>query len=321
MKFKKLYQTSYATVKEEAERFIIFAENFLHVQRHNAAFSNGEASFEMTINKFADRTPAEMKSLRGFRAPMRLQSNGQKSPHRKTGSFFMRPATTQYLPTQVDWRTLGAVTPVKDQGQCGSCWAFSTTGALEGHSYRKTKKLVSLSEQQLVDCAGGVYENMGCDGGLMDNAFRYIKDNGGIDTEVSYPYESGRTHRAGKSCRFRNDSVGATDTGFVDVPEGDEEALQEAVANLGPVSVAIDASSPSFSMYHKGVYTDTSCKNGRDELDHGVLVVGYGVEQGVPYWLVKNSWNSNWGEQGYIKMRRNHKNMCGIATAASYPLV
>lgn len=153
----------------------------------------------------------------------------------------------------------------------------------------------------------------------MDNAFQYIKENGGIDTEASYPYEG-----IDDTCHYSKQNVGATDKGFVDIPEGDEEALMKAVASVGPVSVAIDASQESFQFYSEGVYYEPKCDS--QQLDHGVLVVGYGTEQDKDgndqdYWLVKNSWGTTWGDQGYIKMARNKDNHCGIATASSYPLV
>lgn len=149
----------------------------------------------------------------------------------------------------------------------------------------------------------------------MDNAFKYIKANGGIDTEMSYPYDG-----LDDSCHFEKNGIGATDKGFVDIPEGNEKKMAEAVATMGPVSVAIDASNPSFQMYSQGVYFEPLCSP--DKLDHGVLVVGYGTDpSGIDYWLVKNSWGSSWGEKGYIKMARNKDNHCGIASASSYPLV
>jgi len=220
------------------------------------------------------------------------------------------------LPDNFDWRTKTppVVTPPKDQGGCGSCWSFSTTGNVEGVWALSGKPLVSLSEQNLVDCSGK-YGNQGCDGGLMDQAFSYIKANKGIDTEESYPY----TAEDGK-CKFNKATIGATVTGFTDVTSGDEDALVAAIASVGPISVAIDASHDSFQLYSEGVYNEPDCSS--TELDHGVTAVGYDTDAtGGDYYIVKNSWNTSWGQQGYIWMTRGKDNQCGIATAASYPMV
>ncbi|VDP99122.1 unnamed protein product [Trichobilharzia regenti] len=242
------------------------------------------------------KTEHELRKLRGYK-PL-------KGPSKPEGSTYIRSEHTM-LPNKVDWRKKGAVTPIKNQGNCGSCWAFSSTGAIEGQHYRKTKKLVSLSEQQLVDCSGH-YGNNGCNGGLMNFAFTYVKDNEGIDSEVSYPYTSGATGEENARCLFNASNIAAQVTGFINISPGNESALMDAVATKGPVSVAINTPSELRTVY---------------SLDHGVLVVGYGEENGQPYWLVKNSWGPEWGESGYIKILRNKSNMCGIATAASYPLV
>jgi len=214
----------------------------------------------------------------------------------------------------VDWRTKGAVTAIKDQGQCGSCWAFSSTGSIEGQYFLMKGQLVSVSEQNLMDCSTA-YGNQGCNGGLMDNAFRYVVANKGIDTEASYPYQTKQG-----TCRFTTANIGATITSFKDIAAGSESALVAAI-DKQPVSVAIDASHNSFQLYKSGVYYEPACSSSR--LDHGVLAIGYGTDDttGADYYIVKNSWGVSWGTQGYIQMTRNKANNCGIATSASYPVV
>ncbi|XP_063040102.1 cathepsin L.1 [Engraulis encrasicolus] len=305
--WKLKFGRSYASSVEEAQRRLKWVENRRMVLVHNMLADQGIKSYRLGMNYFADMDNQEYRNLVFHGCLKRVNST-------KGGSTFLSLSSClRDPPKQVDWRDKGFVTDVKDQKQCGSCWAFSATGSLEGQNFKKTGKLVSLSEQQLVDCSGD-FGNMGCGGGLMDQAFQYIQSNGGIDTEESYPYEA----RDGK-CRFKPDSVAATCTGFVDVTSGSEAALQEAVATIGPVSVAIDAGHSSFQLYESGVYDEPECSS--EELDHGVLAVGYDSEDGKDYWLVKNSWGSDWGDKGYIKMTRNKHNQCGIATAASYPLV
>lgn len=296
--WKSAHNKVYKDLDEEKVRYTIWEDNLRRITEHNKMSND----LFLRMNHFGDMTNTE------FRKTM----NGYLKPVNKTGSTFL-PASHATIPDTVDWRTEGYVTPVKNQGQCGSCWAFSTTGSLEGQMFKKTGKLVSLSEQNLVDCSTK-YDNHGCQGGLMDNAFRYIKANGGIDTEASYPYQG-----ENEKCRFKKADVGADDTGFVDIKEGDEDALKQASATVGPISVAIDASHFSFQFYHSGVYDESRCSS--SQLDHGVLVVGYGTYQGKDYWLVKNSWGPSWGLKGYIRMSRNKKNQCGIASSASYPLV
>jgi cathepsin L len=300
--FKAQHNKSY-DAKEDAMRRSIWALNMKRVNQHNIEHANGMHSYKVAMNKFADMTSEEFVAM----------YNGYKNaPVRKVEHEFMTPQNFK-APDSVDWRDKGYVTPVKDQGQCGSCWAFSAVAGLEGQHFAKTGKLVSLSEQNLVDCSGS-FGNEGCNGGLMDSAFSYIKANKGIDTEASYPYKA-----VDQKCHFKAADVGATVTGFTDIPSGNEEALTNAIASVGPISVAIDASNWSFQMYSSGVYDEPNCSS--TQLDHGVTAVGYGVDNGTPMYIVKNSWAEVWGMKGYIYMSRNGKNQCGIATSASYPLV
>jgi len=313
--FKMTHGKAYDTKTEDNFRLKIFMENKAKIERHNRKAASGRHTYQLKMNQYGDMLHHEfVATMNGFQMRKNLTGVGAGMPA-IVGATFLMPAHVESLPTNVDWREHGAVTPVKNQGQCGSCWSFSTTGALEAMNFRKTGKLVSLSEQNLIDCSRS-YGNQGCNGGLMDNAFQYIKDNGGIDTEESYPYEG-----EDDKCRYNPKNKGAYDVGFVDVESGDEKALKHAIATQGPCSVAIDASHESFQFYSHGVYSDEECSP--ENLDHGVLAVGYGVDDktGEAYWLVKNSWGTSWGDQGYVRIARNKGNMCGVASSASYPLV
>jgi cathepsin L len=295
-KHNKNYQDA-----EYAYRLGVYRQNVQFIEEHNRL----NKGFTVAINKFADLTSTEFASI----------YNGLRTTSlRKVGNAHaINPMFT--APDTVDWRTKGVVTAVKDQGQCGSCWAFSTTGSVEGAWAVKfgAAKLTSISEQNLVDCSGS-YGNYGCDGGLMDNAFQYIIANKGIDTEKSYPY----TAQDG-DCSFSASNVGSTISSFKDVTSGDEASLTDAIANIGPISIGIDASQSSFQFYSGGVYYESACSS--SQLDHGVLAVGYGTQSGSDFYTVKNSWGADWGSNGYILMSRNKDNNCGIATAASYPIV
>lgn len=286
------------TTDEFQQRFAAFKANMDYVQSWNAEGSDTI----LGLTSLADLTNAEYQKIYlGTRISV---------PHIE---IVEQPSIGAYN-ISVDWRTKGAVTPIKDQGQCGSCWSFSTTGSVEGAYFLKTKNLVSLSEQNLVDCSDAE-GNEGCDGGLMDQAFDYIIKNKGIDTEASYPY----TAEDGK-CKFDAANVGATITSYTDITQGSEADLETAVGQQ-PVSVAIDASHSSFQLYSAGVYHEKACST--TELDHGVLAVGYGTDttsSKKDFWIVKNSWGLNWGQQGYIFMTKGKKNECGIASSASYPI-
>jgi len=303
--FKRTHEKQYNSLEEEAARRAIFQANLAKIQKHNLEADLGLHTYTLGMNRFGDLTHEEFKQQMNG---LKVSENVDFDRH-----TFLAPSNV-VLPDAVDWRKQGYVTPIKDQGQCGSCWAFSATGSLEGQHFAKLKKLVSLSEQNLADCSGK-QGNLGCDGGLMDSAFQYIKANKGIDTEESYPYEA----KDGK-CRFKKADVGATCTGFVDIKAKNETDLQTAIATVGPISVAIDASQDSFQFYKSGVYNEPDCSS--TELDHGVLAVGYDkTSDNKEYYIVKNSWGTSWGQKGYIWMTRNKKNQCGIATMSSYPLV
>ena len=218
-------------------------------------------------------------------------------------------------PHEFDWRKEGKVTPVKNQGRCGSCWAFSSTESVESAWAIKNNQLYNLSEQELMDCSDS-YGNHGCQGGAMDNAFHYIIDNG-LCSNVSYPYEGVKDVCMNTTC---NKLVHITN--FTDVMQNNENILKKAVS-INPVSVAIQANKRSFQLYQSGIYSDYMCGF---NLDHGVLIVGYGYDElyEMDYWIVKNSWGPFWGENGYIRLERNindPRGLCGIAMDPSFPIV
>jgi cathepsin L len=289
---------------EMAYRYNVFKTNLAQVEQHNEEYSQGQHSFYLGMNKFGDWTNDEYRTyINKFKRP----TPGVEASHT------IRPLLG--LPDSVDWRTKGYVTPVKDQGQCVSCWAFSAVGGMEGAHMAAAGKLLSLSEQELVDCAANGQDN--CDnGGWMTDGFTWAIQNG-MESESDYPY----TAQSLGKCHFTASKVVAKYSSYVNVTSGSESALQTASA-AGVVSVAIDASSFWFQLYSGGVYDDSSCRNSLDDLDHGVTLVGYGhdTSSGKDFWEVKNSWGGSWGESGYIRMVRNKNNQCGIATCASYPI-
>lgn len=285
--FLQTHRKTY-TADELFYRFGVFQQNLALIEEHNSQ----NLSYTLGVNQFADLTSVEFEKIYLGYIPREAPRN--EASEEELGV----PAAGE-----IDWFAKGAVTPIKDQAQCGSCWAFSTTGSMESAVYLKKGTLLSLSEQQLVDCSGSA-GNQGCNGGLMDNAFKWIIQNKGLGSEASYPY----TARDG-TCK-RVDSV-ATITSYKDVPAKSESGLQAALATQ-PVSIAVDAR--KWQLYRTGVFDGCSTLI---QLDHGVLAVGVSESNG--YWLVKNSWGTTWGEKGFIRLKKG-KNECGLSNAASYPI-
>lgn len=294
--WKTKYGKTYQNKAEEVHRRLLWEKNLQYINFHNLEESLGLHTFTKAMNHLGDLTKEEaLQMYATLRIPKDLK---------RTSSSFKE--TGAKLPNFVDWRKKGFVTEVKNQGSCGSCWAFSVAGLMEGHLFNQTGILKSLSPQNLVDCARD-YGNYGCDGGLMDKALDYVKDYG-LESEADYPYEG----RDG-DCRYNPSLRAANCSEYLYVEKGNEDALKEAVATVGPISVGIDADDILF--YTSGIFSDMSC-SGR--IDHAVLVVGYGTDGGKDYWLVKNSWGTEWGEDGYIRIARNQHDECGIADFATF---
>ncbi|KAL9237989.1 hypothetical protein vseg_012473 [Gypsophila vaccaria] len=294
---------NYNALGEKERRFNIFKDNLRFIDQRNAE----NRSYKLGLNRFADMTNEEYRSKYLGTRPRPETKLGRS----KSDRYAFRAAEDESLPESIDWRTKGAVVGVKDQGSCGSCWAFSAIAAVEGINQIVTGDLISLSEQELVEC--DTTYNEGCNGGNMDKAFEFIIKNGGIDTDDDYPY----TGRDGRCDTNRKNAKVVTIDSYEEVPIYDEKSLQKAVANQ-PVSVAIEGSGRDFQLYHSGIFTGTCGTS----LDHGVAAVGYGSENGLDYWIVKNSWGLSWGERGYIRMQRNTKSagLCGIAVEPFYPI-
>jgi C1A family cysteine protease len=289
---------------ERDYRESVYYANVAKIDAHN----EGNFSWTMDVNQFADLTAEEFKSTV-------VSGSFRRGEQRNTTVGVRGLWSRTNLPASVNWTAAGAVTPVKNQEQCGSCWAFSTTGSVESAWFLAKGTLPSVSEQQLVDCSTAE-GNQGCNGGLMDYAFEYIIKNKGITTEAAYPY----TATGPNACAAAGKPVAATLSGYKDVPVNSETALETAIAQQ-PVSVAVEADQSVFQFYSGGVM-DSACGT---QLDHGVLAVGYGVLGGKEYYLVKNSWGASWGANGYILLGRgakfNPSGQCGLQMAASYPVV
>jgi cathepsin H len=282
----------------DMDRFLIFRNNVRKIIAHN---SNPDRTWDMGVNHLTDMTSEEQMEYYQVMEPQECSATA--SP---------RTPVSGEVPDSFDWRDQDMVSPVKDQQKCGSCWTFSTTGAMEAHYKIYNGEEVLLSEQELVDCPDAEkYDTHGCSGGLPSYAFNFIHDFG-LETENDYPY---RAHD--HQCLYDESKERVTTDGPFNVTAGDEEQLKELIATVGPVSVAFQVVS-DFMGYKSGVYSSADCKNTQQDVNHAVLAVGYGTEDGIDYWLVKNSWSESWGDEGYFKIQRG-VNMCGIAMCNSYP--
>jgi C1A family cysteine protease len=302
--FQQRFSKKYTSLKELEDRFTIFKNNFIDIINHN---SNVNQNYTLGVNQFTDLTQDEFKSfyLSGFNNN-KLESFGCKSFSYHSDN----------LADSFDWRLEGVVNPVRDQGQCGSCWAFATTANAESVWALSSGELLDLSEEYLVDCASGKgFFNMGCNGGNPDSAFKYMIQTGQC-TELSYPYKAGLTKNAG-TCQVCSPAP-VQFSSCSDVKPNDQLALKNAVSQQ-PVVVAIEADTRIFQSYSSGVIDSVSCGT---NLDHAVEIVGYGEENGKKYWTVRNSWSTSWGLGGYVLIERsdsaNDVGICGIASQPSF---
>ncbi|XP_052772950.1 procathepsin L-like [Mya arenaria] len=309
MSFKKSYNRTYSSNREELERRLYWEDTLRFVQEHNLRFDRGEETYTVGESDFADMAEDEFQRL--YLSSLVIPPEDE----REEEVVDYEDDMDMDLPLEVDWRTKGAVSPVKNQGACGSCWAFSAIGALEAAVKIKTGKAVDLAEQELVDCAYRRFGNYGCRGGWMNNAFKYIELRGGVDTESCYPYSGRRSSR----CSHKKSCVGARMSGHRDTQKGSESNLAQTLNQHGPVTVAADVNSPGFMHYRQGVYNNPSCDKRRP--NHAMVSVGYGSSRGLNYWIIKNSWGQGWGDKGYVFMAKDKGDLCGLANHASYPVL
>lgn len=323
------YNKSYSSDAEYWKRFFIFQKN---VERINHVNANQEKfTYQLGFNNFTDMTSDEFSlKSKGYKG-LNYRYRNYRLENKEDYKFYHRYTIPSYnknnTNNSIDWRAMGYVTDIKDQGQCGSCWAFSAIGTMEGAWFKQSGNLVSLSEQDIVDCVTGCD---GCGGGWPYMAIDWVlnhsssnltrhnnsyysndTNNSGVDTESSYPYEG-----QDDTCRFSSNNTGAVMKALVEIPSGSVSHLMDALFSVGPISVAIDAEY-DLQMYKSGIYSSSSCSN--TTLDHAVLLIGYGITpNNKTYYIVKNSWGTEWGQDGYVYFSADIPNMCGIATDACY---
>ncbi|XP_051829711.1 procathepsin L-like [Antechinus flavipes] len=303
------------TKKEESFRKQVWEKNMMFINDQNLLYKEGKLSYYLGMNNLGDLTDKEFKRMLN---PSMLQ-RVRRDTITKNFSIF------SHLPKSVDWREKGFITPVRQQGRCGSCWAFSATGAVEGQLFLKTGKLVELSKQNLIDCS----KFQGCRGGTVTSAFEYIFKKG-IVSEECYPYVA----KKNSLCSYRSECAAVKIRDYVVLPFGNEEILMKAVAIVGPVSVSLNVRK-SLHFYKGGIYVEPKCK--RRNTNHALLLVGYGYKEGkkdkksrleeenqyeeTKFWILKNSWGVNWGKKGYVYIAKDKNNHCGVATRAIYPIL
>ncbi|XP_059494434.1 procathepsin L-like [Stegostoma tigrinum] len=314
--WKSQHEKQY-TEDEENYKRMVWEDNMRYIEQHNLEYSMGKHTFTVGMNEYGDLTTEEFNEImNGF---FQAEADNSTEEHVDEGDDFnedvddlesneIEEGDDDLKLRVVDWRKKGLVTQVKSQGPCGSCWAFSATGAIEGQWAKVCGRLISLSEQNLLDCDTTSH---GCRGGYKKLAFQYVRRNG-IESEKTYPY----TAQQG-SCKFQKSNIVAKVARYRNIPRG-ERCLARASRKIGPIAVSLNARPKTFHFYKQGVYADPSCTQRRG---HAVLLVGYGRERGMNYWLVKNSWGTEWGEEGYIKIAKDKGNLCGIANYAVYPTV
>ncbi|XP_054156575.1 uncharacterized protein LOC128954977 [Oppia nitens] len=304
--FKDQFRSNKALYVNEAEetyRRSVFKANYQQIVKHNEEADNGQHTYWLGVNQFSDLTDKEFEQM--MLSPM--------TPLDRSNIKIQEIKSDNVLASTLDYRTKGMVARVKNQGQCGSCWAFAAVAATEGQYAKKYDRIQELSEQNLVDCTKGTSCTTG---GNYAMAYQQVINEGGLETEEDYPYTSGSGTSG--SCKFTKSKSAVTIENAYGTQPHDADQLQQALSDIGPLAVVMNASGPNFRGYSRGVYSNSGCLSGDTQINHGVTVVGYGTEDGMDYWLVKNSWATSWGDQGYFKIQRG-VNRCGIEIQGVWP--
>ncbi|XP_023168547.1 cathepsin L1 [Drosophila hydei] len=301
-KFKKVNNKSYIRPYDELRSYKAYEENHQIVNEHNKDYDSGKSSFRLTTNTMADMSTDSY--LKGF---LRLLRSPLISPSDNMADI-VGSALMDNVPDSLDWRKKGFVTPSYNQQSCGSCYAFSIAQSIEGQVFKRTGRILPLSEQQIVDCSIS-HGNQGCTGGSLRNTLRYLQATGGLMRSVDYKYASKKG-----ACQFVSELAVVNVTSWAILPANDEKAIQAAVAHIGPVAVSINATPKTFQLYSDGIYDDVTCTS--SSVNHAMLLIGYEKD----YWILKNWWGEMWGESGYMRIRKGI-NLCGIANYAAYAIV